>query len=583
MKRGSNRGNNGYIGVHQADTVLSGVVTPNKLYNIEMRDIPYQPFALKDALGFTATAVYQRPTEWPILPDVTAGTQQIVGLFAVYNNESNACAVQIQGAYSVDWGDGTTGNFASNAIATKRYDQTTYEGLTSSVVTSRGGQYKTALIKITPQSGSNFTSVDFCAYPAITGWATTNRPASTNWLDIRMAGANVTTLTVSKWFYNSIPNTLLEQFEYVGPAALTSMSFISAHSLQRITQFPSTRNVAAWASMFHTCYALQEMPASILDGLVNNAATSASACFYYCFALKSLPVAALDLRRVADLSNLFTTCGSLERSPTLVTTNTTTNMSSVYSTCYRLREIPQFTNTNSVTNMSSMFSSCYSLRTPPSGLSTGNVTNFSSMFSNCASLVSAPPLNTSKGSDMSLMFAGCGALRTIPQYDYSKVTTLSQFGRYSAIQYAPRFNTGLSLTNTSFMWEFNTRLLDVPIMDNITNVTNVSQMFNGTESIRTIPGITLGNPTTTANMFGTYTSGSLAFNKHLTWMDMKGISFSFNLFGAMLGSTALNNIYTNLATVGVSGANAKVLGVTGNWGYTASNKMIAISKGWSVP
>ena len=49
-----------------------------------------------------------------------------------------------------------------------------------------------------------------------------------------------------------------------------------------------------------------------------------------------------------------------------------------------------------------------------------------------------------------------------------------------------------------------------------------------------------------------------------------------------MGATALNTLYTNLATVGVSGAGARTLQVSGNWGYTASDRMIAISKGWSV-
>jgi hypothetical protein len=61
-----------------------------------------------------------------------------------------------------------------------------------------------------------------------------------------------------------------------------------------------------------------------------------------------------------------------------------------------------------------------------------------------------------------------------------------------------------------------------------------------------------------------------------------GASFTHSLANNVLGSTALNEIYTNLATVGLSGSNARTLTVSGNWGYTASNRTIAIGKGWAV-
>ena len=50
----------------------------------------------------------------------------------------------------------------------------------------------------------------------------------------------------------------------------------------------------------------------------------------------------------------------------------------------------------------------------------------------------------------------------------------------------------------------------------------------------------------------------------------------------MMGSTALNELYTNLAVVGASGANAKTITVTGSLGVANDNTMIAISKGWAV-
>lgn len=582
MKRGSNRGNNGYIGVNQANVPTTGVVGPNKLYNVELFETPIYPNEnTRDALGFTASYTYNRPTEWPALPDVTAGTQQIVGLHAVYDNDSNVCAVQIQGAYNVDWGDGTTGAFASNTVATKRYDRTSYAGLTSNVVTSRGGAYKTALIRITPQTGQNLTTIDFVATPTgITGWPTTTGGL---WLDIRMAGANVTTLTVSKWFYNSRPNNLLEQFEYVGPAALTSMAWISCTHLQRIVSFPSTRGVNSWNSMFHTCYSLLEFPASLLDGLINNGSvTSLGYTFYYMHNLRYFPVSHFNLPNLVSLEGTFTGCQSVERVPVVRDTSKVTTMNSMHNSCYNLKTFQDFNDTNALTNTAYMFNACTSMVLPPRGLSTGLVTNAQGMFNACYKLVKAPELNLSRNADFSLFFGGCNALRNIPQYDYSRATTLSQFGRYSGIQWAPTFNTGLSLTNVSMMWEFNSRLTDVPLITNVTNVTNISSMLNGCQAVRTIPGITFGNHTTTTNAFGAYNVSNLNHLKCLSAVSARGMSFAMDLRFSVMGSTALNDLYTNLATVGVSGSNTRSLQVSGNWGYTASDRMIAISKGWNV-
>jgi hypothetical protein len=59
-----------------------------------------------------------------------------------------------------------------------------------------------------------------------------------------------------------------------------------------------------------------------------------------------------------------------------------------------------------------------------------------------------------------------------------------------------------------------------------------------------------------------------------------GANVSFE--ACSLGSTALNDIYRSLAVVGVSGANARSITVTSNWGNAADDTSIAIGKGWQV-
>lgn len=575
MKRGSRKANNGYIGVDQITMPNSGIVSSNKTYNVGIRDLPFYGFGNTGNAFGVPDGNYVRPPEWPALPGVTAGSQQIVGLFAVYNDESNVCAVQIQGAYTVDWGDGTAPqNYATNTVATKRYDQTTYAGLTSSVVASRGNNYKTALIRITPQSGQNLTTVDFCATPTgVTGYSSVG---SSQWLDIRMSAPNLTTLTVSKWYINAISNRYLELFEYVGQAALTSFNFISCFSLRKILAFPSTRTMGtvSWQSLMHTCTSLQEFPASLLDGSIR--ATNLAYFFYFGYNLKKLPIETWNIPACTTMEGTFLACANLNRVPQLVNTSNVTNFNSTFSTCQHLEEIP-YVDTTRCTNFGSMFATSHNIRKLQDTLPGASGTNFSYMFST-TTLQKLPNINTSNGTNFQGFVNNLQGCLTIPQYDYSKATDLSFFARYSnTLKYLPDFNTTSALTTTSYMFDNAISLVACPNFSGFTGVNNTSFMFQACAALRTIPSITMGNVTTSTDMFKS--------TQTLASIGMSGISFSFALNSStnnIMGPTALNNLYTSLATVGVSGANARTISVSGNWGYTASDRTIAIGKGWLV-
>ena len=573
MKRGTRKSNNGYIGYDQYAVSQSGIVGANKLYSARLRNNPVYQFGNTANQFGIPIGNYQRPSDWPDLPSVTAGSQQLVGLFAVFNDESNICAVRIQGAYNVDWGDGTTGAFSNDAVATKRYDQTTYAGLTSSIVTSRGGSYKTVLIKITPQSGQNLITVSLAGTP--TGISGLNTNHSTNWLDIRMAGSNITTVVASGWYYNAISSRMLEQFEFVGNAAITSFSFISCTSLKKIVAFPSTAAMSGWGSNFHTCYALEEIPASMLDSFVNGRVSGAiNYVFYSCASLAYFPVAAFNTKNVTQMAGTFQSCNNLKESPK-IDTSACTSLNAIYYDCPMLEEIP-YLDTRRNTDFANMFATCTNLRRMQSELLGASGTNFSYMFNGNKSLKTLPKINTSNGTNFQGIFNGAAGNQTIPQYDYSKATDLSFFGRYSALNTLPPFNTTSALTNTRYMFDSCGTLQTAPLITNMSNVTNTEFMFNGCWSLRTIPSITMGNATTSGSMF----TGTQA----LLSVGMTGISFACNFSNSMMGPTALNNLFSSLATVGASGANARAITITGNWGASSPNinRSIAQIKGWQV-
>ena len=68
-----------------------------------------------------------RPAAWPAIPAVLSSEQKIVGLYAVWpgdgtGNGANFFAFNGQGAYTINFGDGTTTNFASNTQANYEFN-----------------------------------------------------------------------------------------------------------------------------------------------------------------------------------------------------------------------------------------------------------------------------------------------------------------------------------------------------------------------------------------------------------------------------------------------------------------------------
>lgn len=45
---------------------------------------------------------YSRPSDWLTMPILEEGQQKIVGLHAVFDHDSNFCALKVEGMYTVD-------------------------------------------------------------------------------------------------------------------------------------------------------------------------------------------------------------------------------------------------------------------------------------------------------------------------------------------------------------------------------------------------------------------------------------------------------------------------------------------------
>lgn len=587
---------------------------------------------------------------WTPLPSLTQGDEKLVGAFAVYDNDSNMVAFSCGNTYSVDWGDGTTNNYNANAIAQKRYDTTTYAGLT---LQSPYRDYKTVLITVTPQAGVSFTSINLNQKHPLVPAATA---PGTNWLDIAIAGPTLNNLQIASTSAGTVnvQMGLLEKFVFVGtdnfilstgrngnfsslfrelynvksiiPPSFTRITtlnncFLNCYNLVELPDVLDTKNATSVVSFMNGCFSLPKLPTMDFTNVTSTVQTfydcrsikyapyfdmpnaeSIGNMFGNCFNLIYIPPMG-NLLKCNTFGNAFASCASLVDAP-YIDTSRATNMQSMFSGCSKLETVPQY-DTSSVSNFNSMFNLCSSLQKVPK-FNTSRGTNFGQMFSGCTSLREVPEFDTSKATDIGSMFLNCQSLESIPYFDFSKVTSATQlFYQCYSLESVPR----LDLSNARFVSYLFINCYSLKYLPyvNLYSATDYQSVFSNCYSLTKIDELIL-NPRNTVTGFGSLFSNcrslkeipncnmfgstgasktsifSSTFNsmRSCTRIGATGMCHSFTIGTAMMGSTQLDEVYTNLPVVGASGAGAKTVTITGNWGRTADNPIIAISKGWTV-
>jgi surface protein len=586
--------------------------------------------------GGTSAPLPPTPTPWvrnPSWPacEADVGDNKIVGLYAVWPGDGvgtggNFFAMTVSGAYTIDFGDGTTTNFTSGSTAYREYDYNnanlantdapvTFTASTDTVnrtahgysngmivrfyniVTTTGldqGQayyvinatVDTFQVSLT-EGGSavvltNDGSATLLPYKiatvTITPQAANNltnvnffvkhnetglaNGYSTGWLDIAIAAPSCTTLTIG-----------------------SSASTVRHGYLERV-RLNQLGSITSFASQFQNCRVLQDV---VIADTITTVTTMIN-MFNSCSSLTSVPL--FNTASVTTMSSMFANCSSLTSVP-LFNTASVTTMSSMFTNCFSLTSVPLF-NTASVTIMSSMFGSCYSFTSVPL-FNTASVTNMTAMFTNCNSLTSVPLFNTASVTTMNNMFNSCSSLTSVPLFNTASVTTMSSmFGSCSSLTSVPLFNTA-SVTTMGSMFNNCFSLNSVPLF-NTASVTTMSSMFNSCSSLTSVPLFNTASVTTMSNMFNSCSSltsvpalvttavtSATNFNSifancnNLARIEAKNFNFTFSVASCKLSAAALDEIYTNLPTV-----TEQTITVSGNYGITGDDPTIATAKGWTV-
>jgi hypothetical protein len=364
------------------------------------------------------------------MPVISATDEKLVILKKVNNADGEVASIIVAGDYTVDWGDGTTGNYDSGKQADHTY---TYSSISSPVLSDGSKQ---VLITITPQSGKSLTSVNLqVRNPAY------SEPYESGYLEIVGRLPNVTALQVGydlASYSKLVPTRLLTSVSIADTKQLTTAErlFHGCSSLKYA--YLDTTAATSMCGMFAGCRSIQTIP------LFNSVAVKdISSMFNNCLSIQTIPP--LNTANATNMDWMFSGAPLLQAIPLLNTANVT-SMVGTFNCCPRLQSIPPL-NTANVTNMNWMFHECPSLQAIPP-LNTANVTSMSDMFGRCYSLLTIPALNTAAVKDMSWMFDWCFSLQSIPPLNMSAISNMDGMfnvcGALQSIGIAPSisFNIG---------------------------------------------------------------------------------------------------------------------------------------------
>lgn len=264
-------------------------------------------------------ADYQRSPDWISMPTINSTEQKVAILMLVGNHNSNFVAFRCSGAYTVDWGDGSIENVATNTTAQHNYVFTNLSASTE--FGPIGSKSRQAIIVITPQAGQNLTSISFnfrhssltsvyypwiveilLSAPLCTSLVFTGSTASLRALEICNILSHAQTSMSGR--FDSL--TSLRSVS-INCTNVTDMyqAFINCYSLTD-ANLTSTSNVTNWYQSFFTCVSLKN-----IVGLNTLSSTSMVGTFQNCSSLCQIP--AMSLSNSTSFTNTFNGCTSLKR------------------------------------------------------------------------------------------------------------------------------------------------------------------------------------------------------------------------------------------------------------------------------
>jgi surface protein len=466
----------------------------------------------------------------------------------------NFFAMTISGAYTIDFGDGTTTDFTSGSTAYREYDYNNANlDNTDAPVTFTAS---TDTVNRTAHGYSNGMIVRFYNIATTTGldegqfYYVINATANTFQVSLTEGGSAVTLTndgSATLLPYKIAVVTITPQ----AGADLTNVNFFVKHNETGLVNGYSTGWLdIAIAAPSCTTLTIGSSAVTVRHGYLERVRLN-------------------QLGPITSFASLFRFIRVLQNVVIADTITTLTFTDFMFQNCTLLTSVPLF-DTSSVTNMSNMFNGCSSLKSVPM-FDTSSAINMTLMLNGCSSLTSVPLFDTSSVTTMGTMFQGCSSLRSVPLFDTSSVTSMaSMFTSCFSLKSVPMFDTS-SVTNMTTMFFNCISLNSAPLLDT-SSVTTMSNMFNGCNSLTSVPALV-----TTAVTASSGFNNMFANCQSIARIEASDFRFTFSVANCKLSAVALDEIYTNLPTVV-----GQTITVSGNYGIAGDDPTIATAKGWTV-
>lgn len=477
--------------------------------------IPFSEYPSKiDAIsgGGDVPDTYTRPSNWRTMPTVSASEQKIVGLFYVKDlgDINTELVFSVNGAYTVDWGDSTSNNYAAGAKASHTYS---YASIDNSYIVEPG--VKQVIVTITPQAGQNLTTFVTTDY-----YDGTTFYLNTNWLEFIISMPNSTSIQFGSTVYI---NSSIKSIKILSIKDNTLLSFRGLTSVEQI-DIPSTFIAPVnLENLFQGCYSLKVVP---LFNTVN--VNKIDFMFEQCRSIKSIPE--YNFLKVNSAVSAFSSCTSLE-SFNYTNLPELTSANNMFKYCISLKSIAAC-NTPKLNTMNTTFFHCESLREMPLW-NTGLVTDMSNCWAYCYSMKKVAELDFSKVTIIQSFYDGlfrdCISLDKLPEsLKYLPVGLTAPLGSFSgcnSVTYIPEF------VNTSQWTQIHTPIYNIGIFTNL-------------YSVNEFPALNLTNVTS-----GGYIGGN---NYNLLRSKLYNVKVSHTYANSRLDQIAINEVIENLGTPSAS-------------------------------
>jgi hypothetical protein len=554
---------------------------------------------------------------------VSDGDEKIVIQTAVFETGSNYLGFEVAGNHTVDWGDGVVENQNSGQVIGHYYTASAFPASSGS---DRG--YKIATCTITGNS-ANLTQFELGVRNPSSNLGRGIAGMPCNAIDVRMAGGNFNNINVS---VSNVRLPLLERVEFVGDMSSTT-STMKVNNLPSLKFFRMPRprstgtysfsnnenllactigntdykqdlqNVDDGTSLFTTNTSMlhYDGPEGILS---SSNMTDIRSMFANNFSLVN--IGNLSFPEATQADNFLDNCSNLNK-----VGNTTeffdfskvvdANHFFAFTKGFSGEHFPKTLAFPAATDVNSMFEQSGIIDLFPTASFCEAATNMSSFFSTCRTIKRVGTIKTPNVTTFNACFTNANALQELGFTTYGSVTTGG-----SQIFSSPRLKNPThfdftSLTNFNNIFKQSNIINDyqTPVSVSMHSGTSARELFNAADQIKSTYITGSADVTDWYRAFRSNTqlarleivgiNSSATFSQtfdaadSLQELKAPGIAEDLDLSGCHgLTAESLNLIFTDLATVGSSGANAKTIDVRNTVGASSCNTSIATSKGWQV-